>query len=85
MLHIELAPEILLLNRAPDLKSDIWALGATILEILLEKVCFAMYSVMRNFYIIFYIILLLYILIYVENKYNFLQLVLFLKKKLGLL
>ena len=76
MLHIELAPEILLLNRAPDLKSDIWALGATILEILLEKVCFAMYSVMRNFYII----LLLYILIYVENKYNFLQLVLFLKK-----
>ena len=38
MLHIELAPELLLLNRAPDLKSDIWALGATILEILLEKV-----------------------------------------------
>ena len=49
MLHIELAPEILLLHRAPDLKSDIWALGATILEILLEKVCFAICSDMKLF------------------------------------
>ena len=52
MLHIELAPEILLLHRAPDLKSDIWALGATILEILLEKVCFA---------------ICLYVLLYVQT------------------
>ena len=38
MVHMELAPEILLNKSSADLKSDIWALGATLLEILLEKV-----------------------------------------------
>ena len=38
ILHLELAPEVFLTpTRHPDIKSDIWSLGASVLEILFEK------------------------------------------------
>ena len=38
ILHMELAPEIFLApTRHPDIKSDIWSLGASILEIIFDK------------------------------------------------
>ena len=38
MIHLELAPEVFLTPaRHPDIKSDIWSLGAAVLEILFDK------------------------------------------------